>query len=113
MTDTLNGCLLFRNSSSPSSTVNKVADALSRRHTLLTVMAIETLGFEEVKVLLRTDDDFGPIMNVVESKECFDYVLEDGYLFRGDSLCIPKTSLRLLIVQELHNQGHIGKDKTT
>ena len=40
------------------------------------------------------------------------YHLYDGFLFKGNQLCVPESSLRLKIVAELHNEGHMGCDKT-
>ena len=39
-------------------------------------------------------------------------MLVDGYLFKGNRLCIPECSLRLKIVKELHEEGHVGRDRT-
>lgn len=41
-----------------------------------------------------------------------DYTLQDGYLFKDLRLCIPDCSLRVQIVSELHNEGHVGHDRT-
>jgi hypothetical protein len=60
------------------------------------------LKFEELPRELQEDDVFGLIIKSVEMKTRHDYLLQDGYLFFGNLLCILNTSLRLLIVQELH-----------
>ena len=39
-------------------------------------------------------------------------MLVDGFLFRGNQLCIPDCSLRLQIIKELHGEGHVGRDHT-
>ena len=36
----------------------------------------------------------------------------DGFLFKGTQLCVPACSLLAQLLQEVHNQGHFGKDKT-
>jgi hypothetical protein len=40
------------------------------------------------------------------------YGVYNGFLFKGQQLCIPDCSLRLKIIQERHNEGHVGRDKT-
>lgn len=39
-------------------------------------------------------------------------MLHDGFLFRDNRLCIPDCSLRLQLTSELHNEGHVGRDRT-
>ena len=95
-----------------SGTLNKVADALSRRSLLIGAMQVYTLGFESMKDDIRADEHFQSIVTELEAGGRSDFVLHDGYLFRGNCLYIPNTSLRVLIIQELHNQGHFGRDKT-
>jgi hypothetical protein len=38
--------------------------------------------------------------------------LYNGFLFKGTQLCILKGSLRLKIIKDCHNEGHMGQDKT-
>ena len=92
--------------------LNKVADALSRKSTLLVTMQNEVLGFEFIKDLLITDPFFGPIVGDVTSGVRSDYGLYNGFLFKRRQLCIPDCSLRLKIIQNRHNEGHVGRDKT-
>ncbi|CAA7029166.1 unnamed protein product [Microthlaspi erraticum] len=70
-------------------TLNKVADALSRRHNLLTTMHASTVGFSVLPDLYATDSFFGKIWNDVQ-------------------YC----SLRLQVIRAFHNEGHIGRDRT-
>ena len=36
----------------------------------------------------------------------------DGFLFKGNRLCIPECSLGMKIVKVLHEEGHVGRDRT-
>ena len=95
-----------------SGQLNKVVDALSRRHALLNVMQFVVVGFEIVKTLYENDYDFG---NLWKGGPKAQFFIHDGYLFRGKQLCIPVCSLRETIIWEAHSEGlvgHFGKDKT-
>ena len=41
-----------------------------------------------------------------------DFGLYNGFLFKGTQLSIPDCSLQLRIIQERHNEGHMGCSKT-
>ena len=41
-----------------------------------------------------------------------DYKLVDGFLFQGHQLCVPGCSFRLCVTDELHKEGHVGRDRT-
>ncbi|GJQ97209.1 putative reverse transcriptase domain-containing protein [Tanacetum coccineum] len=64
---------------------NRAVDALSRRSGLLVTM---------------------------QAGEKPDFFLHDTFLFKGNQLCIPDSSLRLQIIKELHGEGHVGRDRT-
>jgi hypothetical protein len=92
--------------------LNRVADALSRKSSLLVTMTNEVLGFDFIKELLHTDSFFGHIMDEIAGGARSGYGVYDGFLFKGHQLCIPDCSLRLKIIQERYNEGHVGRDKT-
>ena len=91
---------------------NRVADALSRRHSLLTTMHSTVLGFASFADMYPTDPFFSRILGEAEQEMRSDYTVQDGYLFKGLRLCVPDCSLRLKIISELHNEGHVGRDRT-
>jgi hypothetical protein len=97
---------------------NKAADALSRRLSLLSIMSVEVTGFERLKEDYDSCPDFGELYSNLRSAPHptrDDYFLQNGYLFKANRLCIPRTSIRDFLVWELHAgglAGHFGRDKT-
>ncbi|KAH9735062.1 Endonuclease [Citrus sinensis] len=91
---------------------NRAADALSRRTSLLTQMHNQVLGFDTFRELYASDPYFAPILEDVVVGFRSDYHLHDKFLFKSNQLYVPDSSLRLKIIAELHNEGHMGRDKT-
>ncbi|XP_040942305.1 uncharacterized protein [Gossypium hirsutum] len=94
---------------------NIVADALSRRYTLLSYLDSKLLGFAFLKELYNDDVDFGDIYKSCENKAVDKFYRFDGFLFREGKLCIPQSSIRKLLVIEAHGgglMGHFGVAKT-
>ena len=95
---------------------NKVADALSRKGILLTTLQTQIIAFDHLPTLYPTDIDFRSIWeNCSNHKPCKDYHIVNSFLFKGDVLCVPHTSLREAIIKETHSSGlagHFGRDKT-
>uniref|UniRef100_A0A5B7BML6 RNA-directed DNA polymerase n=1 Tax=Davidia involucrata TaxID=16924 RepID=A0A5B7BML6_DAVIN len=97
---------------------NKAADALSRVVLVLQSMSVHVIGFDRMKDSYANCPDFGIIFQAVRDgnrRDYVDFILRDGYLFRGFRLCIPRTSIRDFLVWEMHAgglAGHFGRDKT-
>ena len=91
---------------------NRVADALSRRAQCLSMMRVQVVGFDSIPELYRTDPFFNKIYEAAQERNSAEYTIHEGFLFRGVQLCIPKCSVRDLIIKEIHNEGHRGRDKS-
>ena len=95
---------------------NVVTDALSRRYALLNSLSTLLLGFELVKEMYLHDDDFGETFSgCANGSGLNDYYVSDGFLFIKNKLCIPKSSMRELLVREAPVgglMGHFGVNKT-
>lgn len=94
---------------------NQVADALSRRHMLLSTLQVSVVGFEILKELYKGDPYFGAIWEECSKGPYKKFFQQDDYLFKGNCLCIPRCSLREAILIEAHDSylgGHFGQNKT-
>jgi len=76
---------------------------LFRRYALLSVLEAKVLGVNSIKALYTKDEDFN---KVVEGSSLYDsFTLQEDLFFKGNKLCIPKSSLRDLIVKEAHGEA--------
>ena len=94
---------------------NVVADALSRRYALVSTLTAKLYGFEYIKELYVNDHDFANIYSACENVAFGKFYRHDGYLFRENRICVPKCSMRELLVREAHSAGlmrHFGVTKT-
>jgi hypothetical protein len=73
-------------------------------------------GLESIKGQYEFDADFKDVLlNCKEGHAWNKYMLNEGYLFRANRLCIRVGSVRLLLLQEAHGgglMGHFGAKKT-
>ncbi|PKU73985.1 ATP-dependent DNA helicase RecG [Dendrobium catenatum] len=95
---------------------NRVADALSRRAVLITQLQTEFVGLTSLCDLYVTDKDFASAWISCTNKEPIEeYSIQHNFLFKNNLLCIPDSSWRRLLIQEVHNGGlaaHVGRDNT-
>ena len=93
-----------------------MADALSRKCMLVTKLELNVIGFEHIKYLYANDPTFAiPYAKCLMHTSWERYYIKDGYLMRSKKLCIPESSLCLLLLQEAHGgglMGHFGRDRT-
>jgi hypothetical protein len=88
-----------------SGTANKVADALSRKCLLLQEFRVKTLGFENLKDMYAGDADFSEAYEAAENpvlrdrSPWIDFLIQGGFLFKGNQLCIPDCSMRENLVK--------------
>ena len=75
---------------------------------MLSVLSSRILGFELLKGYYESDSDFFQVF--LECKEGAKGVfsVQEGYLFKGNRLCVPKCSSRELLVREAHGGGLAG-----
>ncbi|KAG8485858.1 hypothetical protein CXB51_019213 [Gossypium anomalum] len=94
---------------------NIVADALSRRYTLLNHLDSKLLWFAFLKDLYNSDTDFRDVYKLCEHTAVDKFFRLDGFLFREGKLCIPQSFVRELLVLKAHGgglMGHFGIAKT-
>ena len=83
---------------------------------MLVTLRIEVIEFDYLKEIYEEDEDLGKVWSQCQQTQ---FVVDsihrqDGFLFRGNQLCIPRSSLRELVVRELHGEylgDHMGRDK--
>jgi hypothetical protein len=82
---------------------------------------VKTLGFDSLKDMYKDDLDFKDAYETCENhvlrdrSQWIEYLIQDGLLFKGNQLCISKSSIIENLLKEKHSGGlvgHFGHDKT-
>nr|GEU48856.1 putative reverse transcriptase domain-containing protein [Tanacetum cinerariifolium] len=73
---------------------------------------VDVPGLDVIRDMVTVDPYFLVVLQGVQSGEKTDFVLHNGFLFKGNQLCIPDSSLCLQIIKVLHGEGHVGRDRT-
>ena len=83
-----------------SGVTNKVANAVSRRAALLVTLRTKVIKFDYLKELYEEDEDFGRVwIQCQQTQFVMDGIhQQDGFLFQGNQLFIPRSSLREQVV---------------
>ena len=66
-----------------------MADALSRRHSLLSTMEVQVLGFEVLKEFYKNDLDIGNVWENCSKGSFNHFLVQESFLFKNNRLCIP------------------------
>jgi hypothetical protein len=88
---------------------NKVVDPLSRRIIFLNTLSVEVVSFACMKELYAEETYFAEAWKVckapwsIDRTLYLDFHIQEGFLFKNQSLCIPQSSLQLNLVRELHS----------
>ncbi len=78
---------------------NVIADALSRRYTMLSQLNHKIFGLETINELYAADLDFiDAFENCREGRTWQKFVLREGLLYRANKLYVPASSVRLLLL---------------
>lgn len=69
-----------------------------------------------LKQCYTDDTDFSVMFNKCHNHVVSDYYILKGFIFKGNQLCIPRTSVRDSLIKGFHEgglAGHFGIEKTT
>jgi len=75
---------------------------------LISTLETKLFGLEFLKDMYPHDSEFTEIYNVCTKFSTNAYFKDNGYLFKEKRLCVPKCSIRDLLVREAHQEGLMG-----
>ena len=76
---------------------------------MLSQLDFKIFGLGTIKDQYVHDAEFKDVLqNCKEGRMWNKFVVNDGFVFRANKLCIPASSVRLLLLQEAHGGGLMG-----
>ena len=76
---------------------------------MLSQLDFKIFGLETMKDQYVHEDEFKDVLqNCKEGRTWNMFVVTHGFVFRANKLCIPASSVRLLLLQEEHGGGLMG-----
>ena len=66
-------------------------------------------------MLYPEDEEFRALYGACQKLPKEDYLIQEGFLFKGTRLCVPRYSIRELLIREVHSgslASHFGENKT-
>ena len=73
------------------------------------------LSFEQLKPLYVQDKDFGELYKECQKHPKGEFLIHEGFLFRGTQLCVPQGGTWELLIREVHGgslASHFGERKS-
>jgi hypothetical protein len=88
---------------------NVIVDVLSRHYTMLSQLDFKKIVLETIKEQYLHDVEFKDVLqNCRDGRTWNKFILNDGFVFRANKLCIPDSSICLLLLQAAHGGGLMG-----
>ena len=76
---------------------------------MLSQLDFRIFGLDTIKDLYVHDPKFKDVLqNCKEGRTWNKFVVNDGFVFRANKLCIPASSICLLLLQDAHGGGLMG-----
>ena len=85
---------------------NKPADALSRMSLVVSSLHAQIPGFDRIKDDYDSCPNFHLLFHEFINKPFTlsnNFFVKNGYLYKGKTLCIPRSSMRFFLITELHS----------
>ena len=73
------------------------------------------LDFKRLKPLYDHDKDFGELYKECQNHPKGEFLIHEGFLFKGTQLYVPQGGTRELLINKVHgasSAGHFGERKT-